>query len=165
MPRECDVFGGMTVRPAGSADADAIVSLVRTAFARQPVCVNPPPSALSETTQRVLRHLAAPGGGGLVAEVGDLVVACCLWSVSDGVMRLTRLAVEPRLRRRGLALCLLGHAEATAREVGLERLGLSTRVALIGNRQLFKKAGFRDIALRAHEGFAEPTFVEMELRL
>jgi hypothetical protein len=42
---------------------------------------------------------------------------------------------------------------------------LGTRLALEGNRRLFARFGFQEVARHAHPGYAAPTWVEMEKRL
>jgi GNAT superfamily N-acetyltransferase len=150
----------VALRPAAVADAAVVATLVRAAFAAQPVPVAPPPSALRETVESVAAHLQA--GGGAVAEAERAIVGALLWAERDGSLYLRRLAVDPAWRRRGVARALLAAAEAEARRRGLGRLRLSTRLVLAGNRRLFAAVGFRETALGRHEGFAEPTYVEME---
>jgi GNAT superfamily N-acetyltransferase len=158
-----DPPAGVTLRPAALADAEVLAALIRTAFAAPPVPLHPPPSALRETAASVAVHLQ--GGGGAVAEVGGAVIGVLLWAERDGSLYLRRLAVDPAWRRRGAARALLAAAEAEARRRGLSRLRLSTRLVLSGNRRLFAAAGFRETSLGRHEGFAEPTYVEMERHL
>jgi tRNA threonylcarbamoyladenosine biosynthesis protein TsaE len=153
----------LTLRPAAAADAAVVAALIRTAFAAQPVPTTPPPSALRETAESVAAHLHA--GGGAVAEVESAVIGALLWAERDGSLYLRRLAVDPAWRRRGVARALLAAAEAEARRRGLGRLRLSTRLVLTGNRRLFAAVGFRETSLGWHEGFVEPTYVEMEYRL
>ncbi len=145
------------------ADCRAVAALIRHAFAAQPVATDPPPSALRETEATVATHLAA--GGGAVAAAGDRIVASVLWQPKDGGLYLHRLAVAPAWRRRGLARALVAAAEAAARQAGLPRLHLGTRLVLTDNRRLFAACGFAEIALHAHPGYAAPTSVEMEKRL
>jgi N-acetylglutamate synthase-like GNAT family acetyltransferase len=90
------------------------------------------------------------------------------WSVRPehkGGLYLARLAVAPAWRRRGIARALIVAAEMAARNAGLPRLYLSTRLVLLDNRRLFAACGFVETARNAHPGYAEPTFVNMEKRL
>jgi len=140
-----------------------VAALIRRAFAAQPVATDPPPSALRETAASVAAHLAA--GGGVVACAGRRIVGSVMWEPKDGGLYLQRLAVAPALRGRGIARRLVAAAETAARQAGVGRLYLATRVVLTGNRRLFAACGFVEVALHAHPGYAAPTSVEMEKRL
>lgn len=155
--------GELRIRLAVSGDAPAIADLVRRAFAQQAVAVMPPPSALGETGGRIAAHLARDGG--LVVTVGCEIVAACLWTVTGGDMYLSRVAVDPRWRRRGVARAMLAEVRERARAAGVSRMTLKTRILLEGNRRLFASCGFREIARHTHEGYDQPTSVEMALRL
>lgn len=146
------------LRPAAPCDAASVAALVRACFAE--LAVEPPPSALHETEQTVRAHLAQ--GGGAVALCGGELAGSVLWQVRDGGLYVGRLAVAPAHRRRGIARALLAAAESEARRRGLPRLSLGTRLALADNRRIFAAAGFREVAMHAHPGYAAPTWVEME---
>jgi predicted N-acetyltransferase YhbS len=148
------------LRPIAQADAEAVAALIRTAFGGISPPLVPPPSALRETTQSVAAHLL--GGGGLVAEAEGRIVGCVLWGERDGGLYIGRLSVAADWRRAGVARALVLAAEDEARARGLPRLHLGVRLALAGNRRLFAGLGFRETVLHAHDGFAEPTWVDME---
>lgn len=105
----------------------------------------------------ITAHLAEGGGGALHGCSG-----CLLWAVRDGGLYLSRLAVLPHARGRGIAAALLAHAETVARAMGLPRVHLEVRLALEGNRRLFRRAGFIEGARHAHPGFDRPTYVAAE---
>jgi GNAT superfamily N-acetyltransferase len=151
------------MRPASATDAGAIADLVRTAFAAQPVAVDPPPSALRVTEADIIRHLQTDGGA--VAELSGEIAGVVLWERQETGLYISRLAVAPRYRRRGVATALLAAAEDAARYAGVTRLRLGTRLVLTGNRRLFAGCGFTEITQHAHPGFAQPTWVEMDKRL
>ena len=100
-------------------------------------------------------------GGGAVATGAGALIGSVLWVEQLGGLYLARLAVAPLWRRRGVARALMTAAETVARGVGLPRLILSTRLALLDNRRLFTACGFVETAREAHPGYAEPTFVNM----
>jgi GNAT superfamily N-acetyltransferase len=159
------------LRPAVPTDAEALAALIRLAFAHQPVRTDPPPSALEESGVSVAAHLGE-GGGGIVADrigadkIGAQgMVAALLWREEEGGLYVGRLAVHPQWRGQGLARRLIAAAEEVARQRGLERLFLSTRLVLAGNRRLFAACGFAEISFHAHPGYARPTYVTMEKRL
>jgi predicted N-acetyltransferase YhbS len=144
-------------------DAAAVAALIRTAFVAQSVATDPPPSALRMTQDDVLAHLRT--GDGALAEAASSLAGSALWAEQDGGLYLSRLAVAPAWRGRGIARLLVAAAEATAREMRLPRVHLSTRLALLDNRRLFAGCGFVETTRHAHPGYAEPTFVNMEKRL
>ena len=49
--------------------------------------------------------------------------------------------------------------------MALPRVHLEVRLALAGNRRLFRRAGFVEGATHAHPGFDRPTYVSAEKRL
>ena len=146
--------------PLLPGDADRAAALIRDAFAAIDVALDPPPSALRVTTDAMRAHLDAGGGGVLHGGEG-----CVLWSVRDGGLYVSRLAVLPAARGRGVASALLAHAETVARGMGLPRVHLEVRLALEDNRRLFRRAGFVEGAQHAHTGYAYPTYVSAEKRI
>lgn len=159
---------GPRLRDMAPTDADAVAALIRDAFAQQDVVVDPPASALLIDGQEVARLMQ--GGGGVVAVAPDGgFIGACLWSPEDEEggrgRHLSRLAVAPSWRRRGVARSLVAAIVAGARNDGCGFLTLSTRLVLESNRALFRSLGFDEIRFHAHPGYTRPTFVEMRLTL
>lgn len=148
------------IRPLQPEAADRAADLIRTAFAAIETVLDPPPSALGMTGETVCAHLETGGGGALHGGVG-----CILWSVRDGGLYVSRLAVLPSVRGLGIASALLAHAETIARRMRLPRIHLEVRLALESNRLLFRRAGFVEGAQHSHPGFSTPTYVAAEKRL
>ncbi len=117
-------------------------------------------SALRVSATDVSAHLQT-GGGAVVAADGRLV-GSALWRETDGGLYLSRVAVAPFWRGRGIARVLISAAEVAARRMNLPRVHLSTRLVLTANRRLFAACGFVETVQHAHPGYAEPTFVDME---
>ena len=153
----------MDLRPMRETDAAEVAALIRDAFARQPVMLDPPASALGVTGRAIAEHLAT--GSGAVAQADGKIVGAVLWKERAGGLYVSRLAVASSARRRGVARALLAFAERAARSLGHPRLHLGTRLALTGNRRLFAAVGFVEIAWHAHPGYTAPTWVEMEKSL
>jgi predicted N-acetyltransferase YhbS len=154
---------GFSLRPMQARDAPAVAALIRAAFTAQSVATDPPPSAVRMTEHDVAAHLRA--GGGAVVEADSALTGSALWMEQDCGLYLSRLAVASAWRGRGIAKALIAAAEATARQIGLPRIHLSTRLVLLDNRRLFAGCGFVETMRHAHPGYAEPTFVDMEKRL
>lgn len=150
----------IAIRPLVPDDADAVAALITRAFAAQPVRVDPPASALRVTGADV--RAALQDGGGAGAFTATLLTGAVLWAEKDGGLYVSRLSVAPEMRGRGIAPRLLAAAEDAAWAMGLPRLHLGTRLALEGNRRLFVRFGFREVAFHAHPGYAAPTWVAME---
>jgi ribosomal protein S18 acetylase RimI-like enzyme len=106
----------------------------------------------------------ARGGGGLV-EVDGALVGFILWKEEEGALYLSRLAVRPGYRRRGIARALIDGAEREASRRGLSAMTLGVRRELDDNGRLFESCGFVETGPTYHEGFVEPTGVRMERRL
>jgi ribosomal protein S18 acetylase RimI-like enzyme len=153
----------VTLRIATPSDAGAIADLVRLAFGAQSRPTNPPSGALKETAETIGDHLLR--GGGAVVEIDGAVVGTLLWEEQDDALYLSRLAVHPAHRRRGIGRALVDLAERETRRRALVRMTLGVRLGLQDNRRLFASCGFVETTLHRHEGFSEPTWVAMERRL
>ena len=143
------------MRGLNAADAEAFAALIRTAFAEW--VVDPPPSALRVTAAHLRAHLIA-GGGGFTTEPDQ---AGLLWMEKEGGLYVSRVAVHPGQRRKGLAISLLLAAEAEACRRSLPYVWLSTRLAMHSNRRLFRRCGFVEGACHAHPGFTQHTFIDL----
>jgi GNAT superfamily N-acetyltransferase len=154
-----------TLRPASSADAEALARLIVAAFSSYPDPLDPPSSALKETPEAIRARLAG-GHGAAIAWVGGRGVGCVTYTPEDeDVLYVGRLAVDSAWRGRGVARALIAHAETEARRRGLRTLRVRVRVPLVGNQRLFRSCGFVEIARECHEGYSEPTTIRMEKRL
>lgn len=147
------------IRPLVADDAPDVADLIRTAFEAIAPPLNPPPSALRETAESVARSIAT-GGFAMVAD--GRILGCVLCEPRDGGLYLGRLSVAAGHRRQGVAQALIAAVVARAAAEGYPRVHAGVRLVLAGNRALFAACGFRETALHAHEGFAEPTWVELE---
>lgn len=93
---------------------------------------------------RFLTARLDPDGG---AREGDLVGYMCYWLVFDE-LRLMNLAVEPSMRRRGIASDLIRHMLSVGRESGAVRAVLEVRASNVAALSLYERVGFRQVALR-----------------
>ena len=102
-------------------DAPAVAALIRTAFAAQFVTTDPAPSALRVTGAEIAAHLRT--GGGAAADADGSVIGSVLWVEQDGGLYLSRLAVAPDWRGRGLRIraCALRRDDERQHECGTQR--------------------------------------------
>ena len=157
MPKE------IVIRPAMPAEAEVLLDVMRRAFAEYRGVLRPESSVFIETVAVIGEKLA--GGGGFLALENAGPVGCIIAEEKDGRGYLGRLAVEPSLRRQGLARRLMLAGEGFARARGLKVAEVQVRIALTGNIALFQALGYRETDRRSHPGFAEPTYLVMEKSL
>jgi ribosomal protein S18 acetylase RimI-like enzyme len=153
----------IVIRPAAPGEAGLLLAVLRGAFAEYRGVLRPESSVFVETEALIAQKLA--GGGGFLAVEGARPVGCIIAEQKDGRGYLGRLAVDPRLRRQGLARRLMLAGEAFARGRGLEIAEVQVRIALGGNIALFQSLGYRETDRRAHPGFVQPTTLVMEKAL
>jgi predicted N-acetyltransferase YhbS len=149
------------LRAATAADAALLSRLIIGAFSGYEGRLDPPSSALKETSDAIRAKLATHGAA--IAESDGKPVGCVLFTPEEGsVLYVGRLAVDPVWRRRGVARALIAHAEAEARRRGLDRLRIQVRIPLVGNQALFESCGFVEVSRETHPGYTAPTTIRME---
>ena len=134
-------------------DWAALKALILRAFASMEGRIDPPSSAGALTPE----SLAATTGE--IWTLGRPLVACVILTPKPGHLYIGKLAVAPEAQGKGLARCLLRHAEVRARALGLTELRLQTRVELIENHAAFRALGFTEIGRTAHAGYDRPTSI------
>ena len=153
----------IVIRAAAPAEAEVLLAVMRRAFAEYRGVLRPESSVFVETAAVIAQQLA--GGGGFLATLQDRPVGCIIAETQDGHGYLGRLAVDPGLRRRGLARRLMLAGEGHVRDRGLPSVEVQVRIALTGNIALFQSLGYRETARKSHPGFTEPTYLVMEKSL
>lgn len=140
---------------AGRDDAEAVLTLIRDAFAYMEGRIDPPSSLARLDVNGVLQQSKT----GEVWLLGDR---------PDGVMFLTpklhalylgKLAVHRDRRGQGYAGLLVEHAMARAAVLGLGAVELQTRVELVENHAAFEAMGFRKSGESSHTGYDRITTV------
>jgi len=153
----------IVIRSAAPGEAAALLAVMRRAFAEYRGVLVPESSVFVETPDLIAEKLA--GGGGFIAVEGEKPVGGLIAEEKAGRGYLGRLAVDPSLRRQGLAWRLMLAGEGFARDRGLKIAEVQVRIALAGNIALFQSLGYRETDRRAHPGFTQPTYLVMEKSL
>jgi ribosomal protein S18 acetylase RimI-like enzyme len=125
--------------------------------------INPPSSVLKESETDFVARLQDEAA--FVAEADGALIGSVFCVPKEDALYISRLAVAPTWRRRGVATALIDAAKEEARRRGAVRMTLGARIALPGNVALFRRHGFAVIAEACHAGFTSPTSYDMELRL
>jgi predicted N-acetyltransferase YhbS len=136
---------------------DELLAVVHSAFRD----FEPPSGVLNET----LEHLSARFRSEtfLVAQAGGGIIGSLFCARKYGALYLTRMAVLPVWRKRGVGRALMVSAEAEARRIGAARLTLRVRKNLPGNRAYFEHFGFAVTGEGQDPG--RPPYDSMERRL
>jgi putative acetyltransferase len=123
-----------------------------------------------ETLADPERTIVKRGGEVFFAEVEGEVVGCVallpVGDASDGVFELSKMAVSPAMRGRGVGRKLLLWAVAEARRRGARRLFLGSSTKLANAVRLYESAGFEHVAPEQlpHMGYQRAD-VFMEIKL
>ncbi|OQP84638.1 GNAT family N-acetyltransferase [Rhizobium rhizosphaerae] len=147
---------------AGFTRHDVLLALIRAAFASMDGVIDPPSSAHRLTVESLARK--ARDEIGLLAldrGAGDALLGCAFLRPEPDALYIGKLAIAPEAQGHGIGRALLLRAEAIARETGLRRLRLETRIELVRNHQTFAAWGFVRTAENAHPGYDRITSVEM----
>lgn len=135
------------IRRAGPEDAGELFTLQRAAFVDEAQDFGDPfVLPLTEGLDRVRRLLADQHTLALVAVNGHRIVGSVRARVVDSSAVLTRLAVAPDLRRRGIARALLERVEEALRawRPHLTTLSLSAGAHDNGQLRLYRELGYTE---------------------
>ena len=131
--------------PGADADIDAIVALERASF------TNPWPreTLVWELTNSDVTRVY------LVRDTADRAIAfCSVWLIFDE-LHINTLAVDPAVRRQGLATFLLKQVMAEAAHEGARRATLEVRESNTAALELYGRLGFH-VSARRRDYYANP---------
>jgi tRNA (guanine37-N1)-methyltransferase len=136
-----EALDDVVIRAATAADAGAMVTVQRAAFA--PLQRDNPGVDVAELVEGVADVRAwADEGRTLVAVSAGRLVGFARGKAREGRWRIARLAVAPDLQGRGLGARLLAEIEGSAPE-GTSGFEVMTGAGSTGTRRFYKRAGYR----------------------
>ncbi|MBW9209266.1 tRNA (adenosine(37)-N6)-threonylcarbamoyltransferase complex ATPase subunit type 1 TsaE [Mumia sp. zg.B53] len=124
-------FHALNVFDAPPERAADVLAVIRRSFGARPV-LDPPSTALTESVESV-REALAEGGGLLVERRGKPIGAMLYDTSRPGLLGFRRVSVDPDHQDRGVASAMVGVAEDTAEERGLDGVWLDVREELPEN--------------------------------
>ncbi len=133
----------LRIEEAGAVDAAAVRDVIHAAFgARQRV--EPPSTALEETTESVAEALKRDGG--LLCRVDAQPAGAMLFGVATSALVLRRVSVVPHFQSRGVASALVGVAEGVAAARGFDDVRLAARAQLPATVTFWRRRGYAEIS-------------------
>jgi len=145
------------IRPATAHDVAPVQALIEAAYALYIPRIGARPGPMLED----YAALIAQGRVEVFEEQGQVLGVLVLIAQADGLL-LDNVAVSPAAQGRGLGRQLMAHAEARARQLGLEVVRLYTNEAMSENLGLYERLGYRETQRAVQAGFRR---VVMEKRL
>lgn len=145
----------MILRRMRTGEAEAVLALLREAFAFMDGRIDPP-SSVHRLPAAAIRDQNRSGEVWVAEEAGK-IHACATLTPKPGALHVGKLAVAGAARGRGLSRALLDQAAVRARALGLRALELETRVELVENQAIFRRMGFVETGATAHAGHDRPT--------
>lgn len=123
------------IRPATDDDADAVTTIVKTAFEHYIPRMGVAPIPM------VMDYRAAIAAGN-VWVAGDPVAGLVLLEDEPDSLLLDVLAVSPDAQGRGIGAALLAFTESEARARGFDRITLYTNAAMTENLAYYPRHGY-----------------------
>jgi GNAT superfamily N-acetyltransferase len=151
------------VAPSWFSDWTGLHALLRSTYAYMDGRIDPPSSLLRMDA----RQLEAKSRDEILilALEDQRLVGCAFAQLRDDCVYVGKLAVDERIRRRGVARKLMAAAETLARENTRGCVELETRIELVENHRTFEALGFVKVGESAHPGFDRPTSITMRKAL
>lgn len=154
----------LVLRAATAADAASLARTIAAAFEQYRGKLQPESGAFRETADAIATELTRDSGA-IVAEQNGSVVGCVMVKLMEGDLYFGRLAVLPSERGHGIARRLVEAVEDEARRRDLAGVRLGVRIVLTDNQRFFTSLGYVEYSREAHEGFDQPTSINMRKAL
>lgn len=133
----------LNVIDATPEHAPAVLDVIRRSFGSRPA-LDPPSTAGEETVESVAATLRAYGGL-LVERRGKPIGAMLLDESRPGLLGFRRVSVDPDHQDRGVASAMVGVAEDTAEERGLDGIWLDVREELPDNVEFWIRRRYYEV--------------------
>ena len=136
------------LRLATPGDASAITALVAAAYGPyEPLIGRTPMPMLVDYAEAIAHHpvWVLDAGDGTLAGVIELIER-------EDHLWVDNVAIDPAWQGRGLGRRLLRHAEAEARRLGLDSMGLLTNERYLSNIAMYERYGYRETHREPHLG-------------
>jgi GNAT superfamily N-acetyltransferase len=153
----------VTPVPDDFSNWSELLQLLQDAFAPMQGRIRPPSSVQALTLESIAAKSREENL--FLALDKDEVVGCVFAKRLADSFYLSKLAVRSDRRGDGIGRRLMDAVEMHAREIGLSRLELDTRIELTENHATFAALGYVKTAEAAHDGYARPTFITMRKAL
>lgn len=127
-----------TLRAATPADAAAIRTLTRAAYARWVPLIGREPKPMGADYDAAVRNHRID-----LIEIDGALAALIEMIPGAAHLLIENLAVAPAMQGRGLGRRLLAHAEAVARDLGVAEIRLYTNQRFTENIALYQRCGYR----------------------
>jgi ribosomal protein S18 acetylase RimI-like enzyme len=128
----------LKTRPAIAADAPAIGTLTRNAYAKWvPIIGREPLPMTADYAEAVAKHRID------LLYLGYTLVGLIEMIPEDDHLLIENVAVSPEYQGRGFGRYLMAHAEQVAASIGQFEIRLYTNKLFSGNIGLYKKLGYR----------------------
>ena len=138
-------------------DIKAVMALLIESFTYMEGRIDPPSSLNAFTLETIRDHCKSEE----VWICASPLLACMFLTRKEDYLYLRKLAVSQPHRKKGLARCLIKHAETRAEAQGYKELKLHTRVELTENHCFFEHLGFVKTAKARHDGYTRTTSITM----
>lgn len=133
------------IRRAEPEDAETLCRITREAFQQYQGRIYPPFRALEEGPEEVREGIEALHFVYGLAMVGEEPVGHIRYRIAGDYLHVSRLAVLPPYRHRGIGRILMGWVEQEAKRLGLVRIRGETRTVLKDLLQYYHDMGYESV--------------------
>ena len=136
---------------------DAMLDLIRRAFAYMDDVIDPPSSA-HQLTPATLADKARVEAV-YIATTDGRMAGCMFLADRGDHLYLGKLAIEPPAQGLGIGHHLLDAADRHARQLGRREIELQVRIELSRNQAYFMSNGYREAERTSHVGYSRITSI------